>query len=139
MTCRSERIVGFEAIKHILLFVACCPIPAWAHHSGAMFDRSKTVQLQGTVKEFIYSNPHCWIRLYVTNPQGEVQLWEVEGSPPVRFAKWGVTPEVLKAGDKVTVNMHPIRDGRNAGSFVSIKLANGKFLDSNADVNSYVK
>ena len=46
--------------------------PAVAHHSAAMFDSAKEVTLQGTVKEFQFTNPHSWIQLNVADPTGKV-------------------------------------------------------------------
>ncbi|MGE0115071.1 MAG: DUF6152 family protein [Steroidobacteraceae bacterium] len=118
------------------LFVS---ISAFAHHSGAMFDRAKTVKLEGTVKEFLFTNPHTWLRLDVMDKDGNVEVWDIEASAPVRMVKWGLSPQTIHTGDKVTVNMHPMIDGRKAGAFVDIILADGKFITTNADVNSYAK
>src|ERR1700761_2553388 len=62
-----------------------------AHHSGAMFDRAKTVTLQGTVKEFLFTNPHCWVRLLVPEKGGKVIEWDIEASAPTRLVKWGIS------------------------------------------------
>jgi hypothetical protein len=101
---------------------------ALAHHSGAMFDRQKTVPLEGTVKEFQYTNPHCWILLLVPRANGEAMEWDVEGSAPMRLTGWGLTPDTLKAGDKVSLRIHPLKDGRHGGSLIDITLASRKYI-----------
>ena len=102
--------------------------PAAAHHSGAMFDRSRTVTLEGTVKAYQYTNPHCWIILMVPGADGKVEEWGVEGSPPPMMKKLGVTPSVVTPGAKVTVRAHPLKDGRPGGSFVDITFADGRTI-----------
>lgn len=128
-------------MKRVLLILSGLLITAsvFAHHSGAMYDRAQTIKLEGTVKEFLFTNPHTWIRLNVLDKDGNVEVWDLEASAPVRMSKWGISPQTLRSGDKVTVNMHPMRDGRKAGSFVDIILADGKFVTTNADVNLYAK
>jgi hypothetical protein len=109
---------------------------ATAHHSGAMFDRSKTVTLQGTVKDFQFTNPHVWILLLVPEKDGKVVEWDIEASAPARLVKWGISGETVHNGDKITLNMHPLKDGRKGGSLVDITFANGTHATTDADVNA---
>jgi Family of unknown function (DUF6152) len=103
---------------------------ALAHHSGAMFDRTKQVTLAGTVKQYQFANPHVWIELMVSGKDGKAVQWSIEGEGPPIMARMGLGPTVLKAGDKVTVQAHPLRDGRSGGSFIAITLADGKIVTS---------
>ena len=112
-----------------LAALAISALPASAHHSGAMFDRSKTVSRTGVVKEYIYSNPHTWLNITV-DEGGRQVIWGVEGSPPARMRGWGMTPSNIKPGDKVTVRMHPLRDGRPGGSMIDLVLPDGKLLST---------
>ena len=103
-----------------------------AHHSGAMFDRSKTVVLKGTLKEYRFIAPHSWISLIATaDDSGTEERWDVEGGTASRMKAQGITPERLKAGDKITLRIHPLRDGRNAGSLIDITLADGTKMTNN--------
>jgi hypothetical protein len=104
--------------------------PALAHHSGAMFDRTKTVTLVGTIKKYDYVNPHAWLDLTVDGGTGAPGPWSVEMEAPIGLRKMGLTPSTLKVGDKVTVRAHPLRDGRMGGSFIDIKLADGTVIGS---------
>lgn len=99
-----------------------------AHHSGAMFDRAKTVTLQGTIKEYQYENPHSWLIVNVPGQDGREVVWSLETDAPSNVKRFGLTPSNLKAGDKVTVRAHPLRDGRPGGSFVDVTLPDGRVL-----------
>jgi hypothetical protein len=103
----------------------------WAHHSPAVFDRTKEVKLVGVVKEFRWSNPHSYIELEVRSDKGEVDLWAVEMNPPSYLVKAGWKSTTIKAGDTVTVMINPLRTSEKSGKFVSITLAGGKVLTEN--------
>jgi hypothetical protein len=99
-----------------------------AHHSPAVFDRTKEVKLVGVVKEFRWSNPHSSIDLSVANNGGGADLWAVEMGSPSSLVKAGWKSSTIKAGDQVTVMIHPLRTDEKAGQFVSITLPSGKVL-----------
>jgi hypothetical protein len=115
------------------LFVSlavCAGGAAVAHHSSAMFDRTRTVDLAGTVKQYQFSNPHVWIEMIVPAKGGHEAQWSIEGEAPMIMARMGLGPTRLKVGDKITVRAHPLRDGRPGGSFIAITLANGSTITS---------
>jgi hypothetical protein len=101
--------------------------PAHAHHSAAMFDSDKLVVLRGAVISFSYLNPHAWISVMTRrdNP-GETVRWDVEATSPTSLRRLGIEKDTLKPGEKVTVGVRPLRDGRTAGALVFFVLANGK-------------
>jgi Family of unknown function (DUF6152) len=88
---------------------------ALAHHSFAMFDQSKTVTIQGTVKDFRWTNPHVFIQVMVKNDQGVDEEWSIEMTSPEHLVRTGWKPGTLKPGDKITLNIHPLRDGNIKG------------------------
>ena len=96
-----------------------------AHHSAAMFDMSKTVTLQGTVKEFQYTNPHSWLQVLVPSPDGKTVEWGFETEGPSTLLRVGIKLKTFQPGDKVTIVAHPMRDGRPAGAWVSATKADG--------------
>jgi hypothetical protein len=114
-----------------LLLLGFFVTAAWAHHSPAVFDRTKEVKLVGVVKEFRWSNPHSYIELEVRNDKGEVDLWAVEMNPPSYLVKAGWKSTTIKAGDTVTVMINPLRTSEKSGKFVSITLPGGKVLTEN--------
>ena len=101
---------------------------AFAHHSFAMFDRDKEVVLTGSVHEFQWTNPHAFIELDVPNAKGEPERWSVELNSPNNLTRQGWKSTYLKSGDKVTVTLNPLRDGKHGGLFVAIVLADGKVI-----------
>jgi Family of unknown function (DUF6152) len=103
-----------------------------AHHSPVMFDRSIAKTLVGTVVEFSWTNPHSSIQLDVPNESGGVDRWGVELGSPQSMARNGWRSSILKAGDKVTVVVNPLKSGEFGGIFVSITLADGRRLGGRA-------
>ena len=99
---------------------------ALAHHSPILFDRTKKVALSGTVAEFAWMNPHASIQLDVPKPGGPAERWGVEMNSPNNLVKDGWKSTLIKAGDKVTIVVYPLRSGEHGGIFVSVKLADGR-------------
>jgi Family of unknown function (DUF6152) len=102
-----------------------------AHHSPVMFDMAKTQTLEGTVVEFAWTNPHSSIQLDVQTPNG-VEHWGVEMGSPNSMVKAGWKSTIVKAGDKVTVAVHPLKSGEHGGIFMSITLPDGRKLGGRA-------
>ena len=102
--------------------------PAMAHHSFAMFDRNKTVVIDGTVKEFQFTNPHSWLEIDAVEA-GSAKHWSFEMNNLVGLRRVGWRAKTLVPGDKVKVTMHPMRDGTNAGQLMSVVLPNGQVFD----------
>ena len=116
------------ALAGALLAAAFCSSAALAHHSNSMFDRTKVVTLQGTVKEFQWTNPHTWIELEVAGAQGAKGPISIEGPAPGVLRGKGWKFNSIKTGDKVTVQVHPLRDGSIGGGLMSVTLASGEVL-----------
>ena len=102
--------------------------PAWVHHSGAMFDREKQTTITGTVTEFNWTNPHASFRVDVASPDGKVESWAIEMNSPNNLIHQGWKRSTIKNGDKVTVKINPLRDGRPGGLYVGITLPDGRYL-----------
>ncbi len=121
-----------KGLKYAVLALAvplCFAAPALAHHSFAMFDQKKIVTLVGTVAEFQWTNPHAFIEIDV--PAGsKVVHWSIELNSPNNLKRQGWSRASLKTGDKVSLRMNPLRDGKPGGLFLDLKKADGKLLDS---------
>jgi hypothetical protein len=92
----------------LLTFVA----PAAAHHSFAVFfDETKSVTVSGAVTEFRFTNPHAIIEISRKTPQGQTEIWRAETNAVTLLRRRGWTAESLKAGDMVTIDGWPSRDG----------------------------
>ncbi|MFZ1990022.1 MAG: DUF6152 family protein [Alphaproteobacteria bacterium] len=104
------------------------PDLALAHHSFAMFDLGKQVTLAGTVKEFEWTNPHAWIEVNVPSEAGPDALWSVQMNSPNNLTRQGWKRTTLKPGDRVTIIVNPMRDGRKAGLFYKLTKADGETI-----------
>jgi len=94
----------------------------------AGFDRTKTVSLTGTVRQFKWANPHSWIEMDVPDGKGGTAIWNVEMTSPAVLIRAGWKNNVMKPGDKVTVMAHPQVSGEPGGIFVSVTLPDGRTL-----------
>jgi Family of unknown function (DUF6152) len=110
-----------RAAKCVLIAIAAMLMASsgLAHHSFAMFDQSKTVTLQGTVKDFRWTNPHVFVQLLVKNDGGGEGEWSIEMTSPEHLVRVGWKPVTLKPGDKITLVIHPMRDGVKGGQYLS--------------------
>ncbi len=100
----------------MLAAVTAASWPAYAHHSFAMYDRTKVLTLKGNVKSFQWTNPHCVIWVLV-QPEGggEPQEWSFETTSPGVLTRGGWTRNSVKPGDRVAVEFYPLRDGSHGG------------------------
>ena len=103
---------------------------ALAHHSGAMFDRTKTIALKGVIKSFNWTNPHTWTYILVPNAEGGTDEWGIEGGSPNILArvnaKWNKNS--IKVGDTVTITINPVKDGRKMGVMQFVTYSDGEIL-----------
>jgi hypothetical protein len=116
----------------MVVALAAVAAPVFAHHSAAGIDRSKSVTLVGTVKQFGWQNPHSWMEIDVPNDAGVVTTWKVEMTSPAFLIRAGWKATTIKPGDKVTVKVFPLRDGDPGGLFQSVTLADGSTLTERA-------
>jgi hypothetical protein len=108
---------------------AALAVPALAHHSFSMFDAEKTVTLNGTVKELEWTNPHSWLRVMVEDENThQPRQWSIELASTGQQTRIGWTKDSVKPGDKVAVEIHPLRDGTRGGTLLLITLADGTKL-----------
>jgi Family of unknown function (DUF6152) len=122
---RSARCI---AMWLIVLAGLVQPVVSQAHHSGAMFDRERTVSITGIVKEFNWTNPHCSFKVEVAGSSSAGTIWAVEMNSPNNLVREGWKRTSLNVGDKVTAVVNPLRDGRPGGWYVAIRLADGTVL-----------
>jgi hypothetical protein len=122
------RIGSSTRIGLFALAVAVLPPIALAHHSFAMFDATKTLTVQGTVKDFQWGNPHTWLDVLVLDQDGTAKPLSLELNGVSGLVRHGWKPGTLQPGDKVEVAYHPIRDGTPAGQLVQLVTAQGRTL-----------
>src|SRR5262245_24262325 len=120
----------------LAVFVAVATVPAIAHHSFAAFDTTTNKTITGTVKRVEWTNPHTWFFIDVANEQGGTDTWGVEGMSPNFLERRGWTRTTLKAGDRLTLTIRPMKDGEKGGMWVSAKRPNGEVLSMGGAVTN---
>ncbi|MGC3981283.1 MAG: DUF6152 family protein [Steroidobacteraceae bacterium] len=118
--------INFKSIALLAIGAAAICQTATAHHSFAMFDLTKSITLNGTVKTFEWTNPHSWLWLTVKAEDGTDQTWGIETGSPSMLLRRGMQRTVFKAGDKVAVEIHPNRDGTTGGNFMKATFPDGR-------------
>lgn len=101
---------------------------AQAHHSAAMFDPAAPKTLTGTVREFQWTNPHCYIQLLVRSDNGVEEEWSLEMGAPTHLQRNGWRKSTLRAGDRITVTFNPLRNGGKGGEVQEAVAADGRPL-----------
>jgi hypothetical protein len=108
--------------------VSILSLPLLAHHGNAAYDTGKNITLKGTVTQWFWANPHCVLRLDVTDDGGQVVQWTVETENPSSMIHYGWTKQSLKPGDQVTVTVIPVKNGNPVGRIIEVVLSNGQRL-----------
>jgi len=121
---KATRSGGLLALYALLLLSA----PAAAHHGTASFDTGKDLTLKGTVTEWIWANPHCFLKFDAMDDTGTVRNWAVEVSNPTDMTKRGWARSSFKIGDAVTVSLQPVKNGAPIGRLRSVVLPDGSTL-----------
>jgi hypothetical protein len=122
----SIRRMARVGLAMIALLVVS--ITVVAHHSGAEFDNTKVVELNGTIKEFQFKNPHTWIQVLVPDSKGGNVEWSLEWGSPNNLGRDGYRPSTFPPGAKVAVRFNPMRSGAPAGMFLGAKFQDGKTI-----------
>ena len=120
---------GFVAAWTTAAVLGAAALPTAAHHSFAMFDQTKVMALEGTVRQFQWANPHAFIELDVT-ARGRTKRWAIELNSPNNLTRQGWRRSSLKPGERVTVRIAPLRNGNPGGLFLDLRKADGTVLDS---------
>jgi len=112
--------------------IACAvAVPALAHHSFAMFDQTKVVNLRGVIKEYRWVNPHVSLFIEVNEGSAKHGVWAVELTSPGNLTRLGWSRKSLNVGDKVEIEVNPLRDGGLGGGFrKATVLATGQVLQA---------
>ena len=110
-----------------------------AHHSRAMFDSDKLLSVEGVVTDVQWKYPHMSVALDVPGPNGKTESWEFEGAGAAMMVASGISPQILKVGNRVKIIAHPPRDGsKRLGEFVGLEV-NGKFYSRGTESNIRTK
>ena len=102
---------------------------ARAHHSATMFEQTRTITVEGVVKEFQYTNPHSWLLVDVTGKDGKVTTWGFEAEGPSTLQRAGIRPSTFPIGSKITITGRPMKDGQPAAIWTIAVTPDGKKYD----------
>lgn len=112
----SLLVVGFLAVS----------IPLFAHHGNASYDTEKTVTVKGVVTEYIWANPHVFVKVDAKDESGETSHWVIEAQNIVAQSTLGWTNTMFKPGDQVVIDVTPVKNGRTIGRFRGRIVINGQ-------------
>lgn len=122
--------VNRRALAAVLAaFIVIAVATTNAHHSATMFEQTKTITVEGVVKEFQYSNPHSWLLVDVKDKTGKVTTWGFEAEGPSTLQRAGIRRSEFPVGTKVTMTGRPMKDGTPAAIWVLAVRADGKRFD----------
>jgi hypothetical protein len=107
-------------------------VPLLAHHGAAQFDVGKKVTVKGTVTEWFWANPHCFLRFDAAGADGQVVHWAVETQSGPNILPQGFSKQTFKIGDEVTVTLEPVKNGRPMGRLLRVVLPDGSALPLDA-------
>ena len=122
MNNKSVTIAG------VVVGLLIASVTTTAHHGAAAFDVGNEITITGTVTEWIWSNPHCLLRLDVTDENGEVVPWVAETQNPRNMSNRGWARTSFRPGDQVTLTVEPVKNGRRLGRIRRAVLADGQEL-----------
>lgn len=86
-------------------------LTAWAHHSHGNYLMTEYTEVDGTVTDLYWVNPHVWMYVDVMNEQGQVEPWAMEAAGATTLVRGGIAQDEVKPGDAIHVRCHPLRDG----------------------------
>lgn len=119
-----------SVIAVALLVVALSPTVALPHHSNVAYEVTKVITITGVVKGFDWVNPHTWLHVVVDDGKGGKVEWACEGRAPGVLLRAGWSRSILKAGETVTVDMSPAKDGSKVSIIARVTKADGKILSN---------
>jgi Family of unknown function (DUF6152) len=130
-TMKSKPLIG-KLFSLAVMLSAALLVPAYGHHSFAMFDFNNTVTFKATVKEFRWTNPHV-VLLVEGSPKAGTppEVWSMELTSPGNLTRMGWSRHSFNPGDAIELQFNPLRDGKHGGAFKEARiLATGQVLSS---------
>ena len=121
---KAKILLTFALVVSVLIL----SVPLFAHHGNAAMDVGKKVVIKGTITEWLWANPHCWLKVDVKDDKGNVVNWVGETNNAADMIEKGWSKQTFKVGDQVTVTMEPVKNGKPAGKVLEVVLANGETL-----------
>ena len=125
---------ALTAVIIVTAGILAASAPAIAHHGAATFDTGKELVLDATVTEWVWSNPHCFLKFDAKDTSGTVRSWTVETSNPPDMVNRGWSRRSFKAGDQVKVTVEPVKSGNPVGRLLQAVFPDGKILSTRGPI-----
>ena len=119
-------MVNKLGVVALMVGFAGLSVPLFAHHGAASFDSGKTVTVKGSVTEYVWSNPHVLVKVDAKDDSGNVAHWVLEAWNPVTQTSRGWSKNTFKAGDEVSLDITPAKNGAPIGEIRGRIVINGK-------------
>ncbi|PYU23866.1 MAG: hypothetical protein DMG32_15225 [Acidobacteria bacterium] len=119
---------NLRTISLVVVSLLPVSVPLFAHHGTAVYDTSKMVTVKGTVTEYVWANPHVYVKVDAKDDSGNTMHWALEAQNPISETEVGWTKNTFKPGDEVEVEVKPAKNGRPVGSigYTTRIIINGK-------------
>jgi hypothetical protein len=104
-----------RTISLALVSLLTVSVPLFAHHGGASYDTTKTVTVKGTVIDYVWANPHVFVKLDAKDDSGNTVHWIIEAQNPVSMSQIGWSKNTFKPGDEVEIDAMPAKNGNPVG------------------------
>ena len=118
-----RKLAGYAGVLAVTVVIAP---RVTAHHGFGTFLMDKDVEITGTVTGLDFVNPHSWLHVRSTNPQGRPVTWSFEMGSVGQLVRDKWERDTVKVGDQVTIAFHPLRDGSYGGQFRIVKFPDGR-------------
>jgi Family of unknown function (DUF6152) len=115
-----------RAISLLVVGLLAAWLPLFAHHGNASYDVEKTLTVKGVVTEYIWANPHVFVKVDAKDDSGNTTHWVIESQNIVAQSDLGWTNVMFKPGDQVVIDVTPAKNGRPIGRFKGRIVINGQ-------------
>ena len=106
-----NRFNTLGSLSLAVVTLLCLAVPLFAHHGGAAYDTDKTITVKGTVTDYIWANPHVFVKVDSKDDGGNSVHWIVEAQNPVSMMQISWTKNTFKPGDQVEIDAMPAKNG----------------------------
>ncbi len=116
------------AISLVIVAFVAFSVPLFAHHGTSVYDLTKTVTVKGTVTDYVWANPHVYVKVDAKDEGGNIVHWDLEAQNPLSERNVGWSKNTFKPGDEVEIDAKPAKNGRPVGSigYTTRIIINGK-------------
>jgi hypothetical protein len=125
---RFPQFKLIEIMSALMISFIASGEPAYAHHSLSAYDIDRSVIVDGTIKEYKWSSPHCWLVVAVGDKEEKIVLWTFEAGTPIVNNRFGWNRDTFSPGEKVKVTAAPLRDGGPGGALLLVETRDGRKL-----------